>query len=81
MAFAFSGFLSVPRSITPEESSSGASLYVTEERDNEVTVEVDPPSEKKVYNESSETEAPLDDSPVDEQLSDFWANLKVCWES
>ncbi|XP_021669036.2 protein CURVATURE THYLAKOID 1D, chloroplastic isoform X2 [Hevea brasiliensis] len=68
---------SLPRATTPEESSSRASLFATEERDSAVVVEVDPPSEKKVYNESSATEAPLDESPVDEQVNDFLANIKL----
>ncbi|KAF2292957.1 hypothetical protein GH714_034272 [Hevea brasiliensis] len=67
----------VPRATTPEESLSRASLFATEERDSAVVVEVDPPSEKKVYNESSATEAPLDESPVDEQVNDFLANIKL----
>ncbi|KAJ9128664.1 hypothetical protein P3X46_034632 [Hevea brasiliensis] len=67
-----SRFLSVPRATAPEESSTGASLYATEERDSAVVVEVDPSIEKRVYNESRATGAPLDDSPVDEQVNGFW---------
>ncbi|XP_021635160.2 protein CURVATURE THYLAKOID 1D, chloroplastic isoform X1 [Hevea brasiliensis] len=72
-----SRFLSVPRATAPEESSTGASLYATEERDCAVVVEVDPPIEKRVYNESRATGAPLDDSPVDEQVNGFLDNLNI----
>ncbi|KAF2283904.1 hypothetical protein GH714_017082 [Hevea brasiliensis] len=71
------GFLSVPRATAPEESSTGASLYATEERDSAVVVEVDPSIEKRVYNESRATGAPLDDSPVDEQVNGFLDNLNI----
>ncbi|KAJ9177528.1 hypothetical protein P3X46_012739 [Hevea brasiliensis] len=76
-----SRFLSVPRATAPEESSTGASLYATEERDCAVVVEVDPPIEKRVYNESRATGAPLDDSPVDEQVNGFLDNLNIKFDS
>ncbi|KAJ9129208.1 hypothetical protein P3X46_033993 [Hevea brasiliensis] len=76
-----SRFLSVPRATAPEESSTGASLYATEERDSAVVVEVDPSIEKRVYNESRATGAPLDDSPVDEQVNGFLDNLDIKFDS
>ncbi|XP_012081647.1 protein CURVATURE THYLAKOID 1D, chloroplastic isoform X2 [Jatropha curcas] len=70
------GFLSVARAI--EETST----FATGERDSAVAVEVESPSEKKVYNESISTEPlPKEDSPVDEQVNDFLANLNFKFDS
>ncbi|XP_021631593.1 protein CURVATURE THYLAKOID 1D, chloroplastic isoform X2 [Manihot esculenta] len=71
---------SLPRATIPEESWSGASLYASEERNNAVVIEFDPPSEKEVYNENRATEGPLEESPVDEQ-NDFLANLNTKLDS
>ncbi|KAL5753353.1 hypothetical protein ACOSQ2_023860 [Xanthoceras sorbifolium] len=71
----------LPRATTSEEASNGANQYVGDKRDGVVTLEDVSPVEKNVYSESVPTEAPKEESPVDEQTYELLDNLNIKFDS
>ncbi|KAJ9673498.1 hypothetical protein PVL29_023202 [Vitis rotundifolia] len=60
----------ISRTTISEGSSSGADQYIGEERDVVFVMEDIPATEENVYNEATPTEAPKEDSQVEEQTFD-----------
>ncbi|KAH7566849.1 hypothetical protein JRO89_XS08G0244700 [Xanthoceras sorbifolium] len=71
----------LPRATTSEEASNGANQYVGDKRDGVVTLEDVSPVEKNVYSEGVPTEAPKEESPVDEQTYELLDNLNIKFDS
>ena len=67
------------RASISEGSSSGADQYIGEERDSVLVMEDIPATEENVYNEVIPTEAPIEDSQVEEQTVafEFLDNLNI----
>lgn len=67
------------RASISEGSSSGADQYFGEERDSVLVMEDIPATEENVYNEVIPTEAPIEDSQVEEQTVafEFLDNLNI----
>ncbi|XP_010646326.2 protein CURVATURE THYLAKOID 1D, chloroplastic isoform X1 [Vitis vinifera] len=71
------------RASISEGSSSGADQYFGEERDSVLVMEDIPATEENVYNEVIPTEAPIEDSQVEEQTVafEFLDNLNIKFDS
>ncbi|KAL6338983.1 hypothetical protein AAG906_024134 [Vitis piasezkii] len=71
------------RASISEGSSSGADQYIGEERDSVLVMEDIPATEENVYNEVIPTEAPIEDSQVEEQTVafEFLDNLNIKFDS